>query len=164
MTWTWLPGDSSSSNKVTQSPGFQIWLEPQFCFFLFCFFEAFTEKRGTEGFYYRVIDPASNSASLKSLWDWLGFNRINSCNFYCFFLQKSWYIKGTGPLVRGDSGSPGVELPWQDACTSEHAGLHAASLSLIRHLPSCGLDLMESFHFKVCVSAHAFCACVCTSM
>lgn len=30
VTGAWSPGDLTSSNKVTQSPGFQIWLEPQF--------------------------------------------------------------------------------------------------------------------------------------
>lgn len=38
MTRAWLPEDLTSSNKVT--PGFQIWLEPQFS----------QKKSGTKGF------------------------------------------------------------------------------------------------------------------
>lgn len=77
-------------------------------------------------------------------------NKRNSCNVFAAasLRHRSHNIKAPSLLLTGNSSSPGVKLSWQDTHTSEHARLHAASLSPIRHLPSCGLGLMEAWTSK----------------
>lgn len=63
MTWAWLPGDLTSSNKVTQSPGFQIWLEPQF-----------SQKSEGKVFLLPGYQPHLKLSLIEILEAWLGLN------------------------------------------------------------------------------------------
>lgn len=53
-------------------------------------------------------------------------------------------------LVIGSTISPGV-CKGRAHTLVKNARLHAARLSLIRHLPSCGLDLMKAVLQSLCV-------------